>query len=339
MTDEYIVVVTRDENLVKSIQNATTMEVIHVTDPNNTSNYSYYRKIVILDLDTLPVTESELFSWDTNSHYVVALLRDEIEEFLDNYGQYIEDIWRKPINDRLLEKRLLAVEDFLTQKRYVSEYARFIGAETRNPLASVKGYAEVLLSGMAGDLTEQQSNFVATIRSNARRMERMINDMIEAASIESDSFELHFFGKVIFDKFIQSINSQRDINKHLKHIVSFPKYVVNKQEDIPDFLADLTRLRYVIERLILNAKDSPKPIIIDVHVNDGFIHFQITDFAENSYSIDRDNTEKFSLSNQYTSTHIIRHIIEQHGGKMWLEQDNDSSTFHFTIPIAKDTDV
>ncbi|MEO0595423.1 MAG: GAF domain-containing protein, partial [Chloroflexota bacterium] len=51
-----------------------------------------------------------------------------------------------------------------------SEFMGFAAHELKNPLASIKGYADVMLGGMTGELSDQQLDFMQVIKSNAERM-------------------------------------------------------------------------------------------------------------------------------------------------------------------------
>jgi len=56
--------------------------------------------------------------------------------------------------------------------------------ELKTPLASIKGYAETLLSGALEDKKNRQ-DFVETIEDQANRMNQLVDDLLDLAAIES----------------------------------------------------------------------------------------------------------------------------------------------------------
>ena len=64
-----------------------------------------------------------------------------------------------------------------------NEIISLVAHELKNPLVSIKGYAEILLTGAAGDLNHQQTGFLKTIISNTERMAELI--LSRVAGIDS----------------------------------------------------------------------------------------------------------------------------------------------------------
>jgi len=54
----------------------------------------------------------------------------------------------------------------------------------------VKGYADLLLTGEGGDLTDQQRLFIEAIARNSSRLERLVGDLLVAAQVEAGSFAI-----------------------------------------------------------------------------------------------------------------------------------------------------
>ena len=51
-------------------------------------------------------------------------------------------------------------------------------------MTSIKGYADILLMGAAGSLSEQQKHFLNIIQSNADRLSILVNDLLDISRIE-----------------------------------------------------------------------------------------------------------------------------------------------------------
>ena len=69
-----------------------------------------------------------------------------------------------------------------------AEHAQFISTavhELRTPMTSIRGYTDMLNSGSMGDLNDMQKQFLDTIRTNARRMEGLLQDVSDISKINA----------------------------------------------------------------------------------------------------------------------------------------------------------
>jgi signal transduction histidine kinase len=75
--------------------------------------------------------------------------------------------------------------------RLKSEFLATISHELRTPLNSVIGYADLLLTGLAGQLNEKQMDYVQRSLSNGERLLALINELLDISKIEAGRFDLH----------------------------------------------------------------------------------------------------------------------------------------------------
>src|SRR5690606_20878576 len=73
-----------------------------------------------------------------------------------------------------------------------SEFVSFVAHELKNPLTSIQGYSDVLLKGAVGAMTEQQQNFLNTIRFNAQRMDTLVSDLNDVTKLQTDNMRMQF---------------------------------------------------------------------------------------------------------------------------------------------------
>ncbi len=70
----------------------------------------------------------------------------------------------------------------------VAENAKFVSVmvhEIRVPMTSIRGYNDMLLKNVVGELNEMQQQFVEVIRSNVIRMEHLVTDVSDASKLRS----------------------------------------------------------------------------------------------------------------------------------------------------------
>jgi PAS domain S-box-containing protein len=72
-----------------------------------------------------------------------------------------------------------------------TNFVNAISHELRTPLTSIKGYAEFLEDELQGPLNPDQASFVREIEVGARRLEALIDDLLDFARIDAGTFTLH----------------------------------------------------------------------------------------------------------------------------------------------------
>jgi signal transduction histidine kinase len=74
--------------------------------------------------------------------------------------------------------------------RLKDEFLALVTHELRTPLTSIAGFVEALLSGHAGELTDQQRQFLQIVARNSDRLGGLVNDLLLAAQLEAGKVEL-----------------------------------------------------------------------------------------------------------------------------------------------------
>ncbi|MCZ2096622.1 MAG: GAF domain-containing protein, partial [Anaerolineae bacterium] len=69
--------------------------------------------------------------------------------------------------------------------RMKSEFISNVSHELRTPMTSIKGYADLLLGGTAGEVSDVQKRFLGTIKNNADRLADLVNDLLAISRIDS----------------------------------------------------------------------------------------------------------------------------------------------------------
>ena len=248
-------------------------------------------------------------------------------------------------------KNALLVEELHEAIHAKNEFISFISHELKNPLTVIKGYADILRKGMAGQVNEEQVDYLSTINHNVRRMNTFIKDLSDQAHIETKSLRLDFEPTPILEVFNEVLHSyEAQIKKNsLKIDLHIPA-------DIPDVWCDRLRLIQILANLFSNAvKYSPEGQRVSVGAEQSaniwdekgtaeVVHFWVED---NGYGISTEDQahlfEKFyrgsdlrikKIPGTGLGLRISKSLVEMMGGKMWFNSAIDEgSTFHFTLPI------
>jgi signal transduction histidine kinase len=235
-----------------------------------------------------------------------------------------------------------------------SEFVSFVAHELKNPLTSIKGYADVLVTGAVGGLSDVQRNFISTIRTNAERMNTLVSDLNDVTKLQTDNLSIQ----------PEVINLRELIEETLrplqKQIDDKAQTVVLALDDrVPDIFVDRLRLIQVLTNLLSNAyKYSPPETSITLRadtmmgkrdaqgVQKLMLHVAVQDqgIGMSEDDLKRLFTPYFRSENPSAREQpgtglgltITRGIIERHGGEIWVEsQFGEGTTFHFTVPLPE----
>ncbi|WP_432823698.1 ATP-binding protein [Trichloromonas sp.] len=89
--------------------------------------------------------------------------------------------------------RLFVFRDVTREReldRMKSEFVSLVSHELRTPLTSISGYVEMLLDGDAGELQDEQADFLGIVQRNTDRLTALINDLLDVSRIEAGRIEM-----------------------------------------------------------------------------------------------------------------------------------------------------
>jgi len=220
-----------------------------------------------------------------------------------------------------------------------------LGQELRQPLASIVGYSDLLLSEKTGILGALQHRLMLRVKQSTKRMTELLDDIngiINRSGDRSTSVVAVDFNAIV-DKTIAKVGSGlRDKNIALHF---------DLPEDIPSVHVDEDSMEQVVFYLMQNAiLATPKEGEISLHVNvedeADQPHFliQITD-SGGGISMDdlprvfsrtylEDHPEIAGLGDQGVGLSIAKTLTEAHQGRIWVESDKGkTSTFSVLFPF------
>jgi len=221
--------------------------------------------------------------------------------------------------------RMIDRSDAVSAEKMRVDFVANASHELRTPLSTVLGYAETLAeeSDLPVDL---RANFGRTIRDEARRMLRIIEDLMSLSRIEADRFVAP--GERVD---IADIVSTAAANaSHLRGAANC-EFKLDVAEDLPSVRGDRAQLVQVLDNLISNALrygcDRPGSAIdISAQRNGAWVLLSVTDHGP---GISRDHlprvTERFYRVDAARSREsggtglglaIVKHIIERHRGSL-----------------------
>src|SRR5258708_8114629 len=149
-------------------------------------------------------------------------------------------------NTAITNSQLFARLEEANQAR--SKFVGFVAHELKNPMSSIKGYAEVLLGGMTGTLNEQQQNFIAVIRRNVVRMQQLVDDLRDLTAQETGNLTLKRSPVSFTNVILETLRPQQRAIDEKEQSVS-----LEYPENLPLVWGDELRLIQVMTNFVSNA--------------------------------------------------------------------------------------
>ncbi|MDX2055932.1 MAG: ATP-binding protein [Polyangiaceae bacterium] len=247
--------------------------------------------------------------------------------------------------------------------RLKSNFLATVSHELRTPLTSIIGYSEMLSEGIAGDLTEEQRDFVRTIYEKGEQLLHLIKGLLDLSKLESGTMSLKKaysqVGPLVRDIAQTVAPTARKKGVHIETHV---------EAGIPDMWADTARLRQVFLNLVDNAiKFTPEGGLItissrlttlDANPEDvgGLvlmarrqgIEFRIADTGigipdaekprvfDAFYQVDSSSTREQGGTGLGLS--IVKRLVESHNGRVTIEDNQPTgAVFVVVIPCRRAT--
>jgi signal transduction histidine kinase len=238
-----------------------------------------------------------------------------------------------------------------------SEFVSLVAHELKNPMTSIKGYAELLAVGAVGPMTEMQSNFLGTIRSNIERMKSIVEDLNDNSKIEAGRLRLDF-------KAVNVAEVTENVVRSTRRQIDDKKQTIEVQlpEALPLIWADRTRVEQILVNLVSNSNKytqeggqisiaaektiSPRQSAKGDGDGQDVVHIWVKDNGLGMTPADQKKIfQKFFRSDDDQARkspgtglglNITKSLVEMQGGRIWFESEfRNGTTFHITIPISE----
>ncbi|MFO7536974.1 MAG: ATP-binding protein [Chloroflexota bacterium] len=235
--------------------------------------------------------------------------------------------------------------------RLKSEFVSTVSHELRTPMTSIQGFVDLMLLGMAGQMSPVQMRYLRIIKNNAGRLQILVDDLLNISHIET--------GKVLLN--LQPINLASLVEKivagHIRGRIQHEEKDVVIKTKLPDTLplvsADEARIMQVLTNLLdnaLNYTNIGDEIEISAYCDGDSVCVNV---ADNGIGIAEEEQQKifdrFYRANNTTvqkipgtglGLSIVHSIVTMHGGQMQvISKLGQGSTFRFNLPIAPESEA
>lgn len=218
-----------------------------------------------------------------------------------------------------------------------SDFVATVSHEFRTTLTSIQGFSELMRDEDFGE--QEIKSFSADISADAKRLSRLITDMLDLDRLESGRMTPH--------------RDHVELNMLITSVVErfrpiAPRHAFHCELDttIPALVGDNDKLIQVLTNLVSNAVkySAGGAILLSSKLQGDTVHVQVQD---DGIGIQPEHLEQVferysrieAGANRYVKGSglglaIVRQIITMHGGNIWVESVvGQGSIFHFTLPV------
>lgn len=244
-----------------------------------------------------------------------------LEDLGKNLKEYMRNYWKKELENKTEE---------------LEAFVYTVSHDLRTPLISVEGFSDMLYEEYEDELGEDGIHYLDRIRSNIQKMDEFIDDLLQLSRVgrEEPEKEEIDLGELV-----------KEIVEDLSTRIEEKGIEIDMQEDLPTILFERKRMYQVFSNLISNACKyigEPENPRIEIGAQEKGSPYLLW-VKDNGIGIEPENQDKiFDIFNREERADekgtgvglaIIKRIIENHGGEIWVESEKgEGSEFYIKIP-------
>ena len=253
--------------------------------------------------------------------------KDEIGELCEDFEEM-----RKRLKDNAEEK--------LRSEQQNKELISNISHDLKTPITAIKGYVEGLMDGVA-DTPEKQNKYLQTIYSKAIDMDHLINELSFYSKIDTNKIP-YTFSRINVAGYFE--DCAEDLGRELEE--EYIEFIYENDVDASvQMIADAEQIKRVINNIVGNSKKYSDKADTKIHMTvkdvGDFVQVEIEDNGKGiaakdlPYIFDRfyrtDASRNSSRGGSGIGLSIVKKIMEDHGGKIWVTSKEGVGTVMYLV--------
>ncbi len=224
-------------------------------------------------------------------------------------------------------------------ERAREEFISVVAHDLRSPLTVITGYAGMLLRSLPARARGER-RAAEGILSSARRLEKMVADLLDASRIEARRLKLEC-------QPVELPRLVREVVERAAEITQGHPVRVQVHGKVPGVEADPSRLEQVLVNLLSNAAKYSFPdtgILVEVEGRPQEVLVSVTNQGQGIPTEDREvlftrfHRARAAVAEKVPGLglglYITRGLVEAHGGRIWVESEEGRyAAFRFTLPL------
>jgi two-component system phosphate regulon sensor histidine kinase PhoR len=215
--------------------------------------------------------------------------------------------------------------------------------ELRTPLSTLIGYTETLREQADEIDSETRERFLTVVHDEARRMQRVVEDLISLSRIEAEKFTAPTDAISLGPLIDQALEGER---RRAEERGS--DFIRDVAPDLPRIAGDAGQIAQVLDNLLSNALrygEPGTPVTVAAHAEGPMVRLSISDqgegiapehvarVTERFYRVDTSRSR--SLGGTGLGLSIVKHIVERHRGRLGIDSElGKGTTVNVLLPVA-----
>ncbi len=250
------------------------------------------------------------------------------------------------IKNSVLNLQARQQEEQLQQSRYLdekkNEFISIASHELKTPLTSIKAFTKLALDAGVSESSQRVLRYLEKINGQAGKLQLLIQQLLDVSKIESGKLDYNM-QTVVWNDYVHEVISI------LEQMIPSHPIIWEPCEQNVTVMIDALRIEQVFTNLVTNAakySSQDSAITIQCIVEDGVLCISVIDEGigiaeENLAKIFEKYFRESAVIAKYSGfgmgLYISADIIAEHGGKIWaLRNEQEGSTFRFTLPVLPD---
>ena len=276
--------------------------------------------------------------------HILMTIAGHVAAAIDNARAYNDLAELTQTLEQRIEQRThelsLANEQLHAQDQRRSKYVKIVSHELRTPMTAIRSFAENMLDGIAGPLTDLQHTYLSRTKHSVARLVRLADELLDWSHPDTVRLETICIGQVVTSVAdgLATVASDKRVS-----------LAITSLADLPLIQGDQDKLEQILWNLMGNAiKFTPPDGMVTVEFSlclPGFVQICVTDtgcgiapdhlphvfeeFSEVPSAMPSSQGAQLGLS-------ITKALVTKHHGTIWVESAPETgSRFYFTLPIAE----
>jgi len=276
--------------------------------------------------------------------FVTAISKEE-KYALQGYEEGAVDYLHKPLDINIVKAKVAVFEKLYRSKQELKVYAEktqqinkqldefvyIVSHDLKAPLRGLSSVTSFLEDELGKDIKPEVKDLLEMVKSRTVRMQNLIDGILHYSRMANNKTEKEI---IKLSELIASIIDLLSIPNHVR--IEYP-------DQLPTMFDEKIKLHEVFQNLISNAivHNDKEKAEVKISCVDKGAHYEFA-VADNGVGIKKEHFEKIfgvfqtlQSKDRHESTGIgltiVKKIIEQQGGKIWIESEHGKgATFKFT---------
>jgi two-component system, OmpR family, sensor histidine kinase VicK len=311
-------------------------------------DFDFDLRSINISSEETAVSTVTIMAVDKKESLVFEIIDDAKENFINAVGSATYSNSKPTVLSYIsifksLWKQVDLYEQLKVHDKMQKEFINVASHEMKTPTQAIIGYSDLMQKH-----PDKREEMLKAISRNAVRLQRLTNDILDVTRIESQTLKLDKEKFNLSDLIANVVEDQRS---HIEKENQKIKLMYNNKYDsygAPIVDADRDRITQVISNLLGNAikftsnQVEGGSVSVSLEKNHNNLEEVIVNIRDTGEGIHQEILPRLftkfatkSFAGTGLGLYISKSIIEEHGGRMWAQNNSDGqgATFTFTLPL------